>query len=48
MRAACILTVSDVLSEEDTTEETYLPLSELEAATERMIEIALEAGTTGL
>jgi purine-nucleoside phosphorylase len=48
VRAACILTVSDVLSEEETSEETYLPLSQLEAATERMIEIALEAGTAGL
>ena len=46
VRAACILTVSDVLSEEVTPEETYLPLSELEAATERMVEVALEAGTT--
>lgn len=46
VRAGCILTVSDTLSEEETTEETYLPLSELEAATERMIEVALEAGTT--
>jgi DeoD family purine-nucleoside phosphorylase len=45
VRAACILTVSDTLSEAETTEETYLPLSELEAATERMIEVALEAGT---
>jgi purine-nucleoside phosphorylase len=48
VRAACILTVSDVLAEEETSEETYLPLSQLEAATERMIEIALEAGTAGL
>ena len=47
VRAACILTVSDVLSEEISTEETYLSLSQLEAATERMIEIALEAGTAG-
>jgi DeoD family purine-nucleoside phosphorylase len=47
-RAACILTVSDVLSEEATSEETYLPLEELEAATERMIEVALEAGTASL
>ncbi len=45
-RAACILTVSDVLGENVTSEQTYLPLSELEAATERMIEVALEAGTT--
>ena len=48
VRAGCILTVSDVLSEELTSEETYLPLSELEAATERMIEIALDAGTASL
>ena len=48
VKAACILTVSDVLSEEVGTEETYLPLSELEAATERMIEVALEAGTASL
>jgi purine-nucleoside phosphorylase len=48
VRAACILTVSDVLSEDLTTEETYLPLAELEAATERMIEIALDAGTASL
>ena len=46
VRAACVLTVSDVLAEDVTTEETYLPLSELESATERMIEVALEAGTT--
>ena len=46
VRAACVLTVSDVLAEDVTTEETYLPLSELEAATERMIEVTLEAGTT--
>ncbi|MDP8904605.1 MAG: purine-nucleoside phosphorylase [Chloroflexota bacterium] len=48
VKAGCILTVSDVLAEEVTTEETYLPLSELEAATVRMIEIALEAGTASL
>ena len=46
VRGACILAVSDTLSEEETTEGTYLPLSELEAATDRMIRIALEAGTT--
>lgn len=45
VRAGCILTVSDTLSEDESTEETYLPLAELEAATVRMIEIALEAGT---
>ncbi|HEV8054554.1 MAG TPA: hypothetical protein VGP30_06970 [Candidatus Limnocylindrales bacterium] len=41
-RAACILTVSDVLSETLTTEETYLPLDELERATDRMIVSALD------
>jgi DeoD family purine-nucleoside phosphorylase len=46
VRAACILTVSDTLSEEESSEETYLPLEELERATDRMIEIALEAGTS--
>jgi purine-nucleoside phosphorylase len=45
--AACILTVSDVLSEETTSEESYLPLEELNRAIERTIEIALEAGTAG-
>ena len=50
VRAACILTVSDTLGEQDsgeveTTEETYMDLSDLEAATVRMIEIALEVGT---
>ena len=44
VRAACILTVSDVLSEEVTSEETYLSLADLEAATDRMIEVALAAG----
>jgi len=44
--AATILTVSDVLSEEATSEETYLPLDELNRAIERTIEIALEAGTS--
>ena len=51
VRAACILTVSDTLGETDageteTTEETYMSLDDLEAATRRMIEIALEAGTS--
>jgi DeoD family purine-nucleoside phosphorylase len=45
VRAACILTVSDTLSEEESSEETYLSLADLDAATDRMIEIALEAGT---
>ena len=44
VRAACILTVSDTLAEDETSEETYMELADLEAATVRMIEIALEAG----
>jgi purine-nucleoside phosphorylase len=47
VRAACILTVSDTLSEEESMEDTYLPLEELERATDRMIEVALEAGSAG-
>jgi purine-nucleoside phosphorylase len=43
--AACALTVSDVLSEEVTTEESYLPLEELDRAIDRMIDVALAAGT---
>jgi purine-nucleoside phosphorylase len=46
VRAACILTVSDVLSEQETSEDTYLPLDTLEQATDRMIEVALTAGTS--
>ena len=46
VRAACILTVSDTLSEEETSEGTYLALEDLERATDRMIEVALEAGTS--
>jgi DeoD family purine-nucleoside phosphorylase len=45
VRAGCILTVSDTLAEDETSEETYMQLTDLEAATVRMIEIALEAGT---
>ena len=45
VQAACALTVSDVLSEDVTTEETYLPLEELDRAIDRMIGVALEAGT---
>ena len=44
VQAACALTVSDVLSEEVSTEESYLPLEELDRSIDRMIEIALEAG----
>ena len=46
VRAACILTVSDTLAEDETSEETYMALADLESATVRMMEIALEAGTT--
>jgi purine-nucleoside phosphorylase len=45
VRAACALTVSDTLSEVETSEGTYLSLADLERATDRMIGIALEAGT---
>ncbi len=46
VQAACSLTVSDVLSEEVTTEESYLPLDELDRAIDRMIDMALEAGAS--
>ena len=45
--AATILTVSDVLSEETTAEDSYLPLDELNRSIDITIEIALEAGTAG-
>jgi DeoD family purine-nucleoside phosphorylase len=46
VRAACILTVSDTLEpEEETVGADYMSLDDLEAATRRMIEVALEAGT---
>jgi purine-nucleoside phosphorylase len=48
VRAATILTVSDVLSEETTSEESYLPLDALERATNTMIEVALEAAAATL
>jgi purine-nucleoside phosphorylase len=47
VQAACALTVSDVLSEEVSTEESYLPLEELDRAIDRMIDVALAAGTGG-
>jgi DeoD family purine-nucleoside phosphorylase len=46
VRAACILTVSDTLSEEEASEDTYMALEDLERATDRMIEVALEAGAS--
>jgi purine-nucleoside phosphorylase len=45
VQAGCALTVSDVLGDDVTTEESYLPLDELDRAIDRMIEVALEAGT---
>lgn len=44
VQAACALTVSDVLGDDITSEESYLPLDELDRAIERMIDVALEAG----
>jgi purine-nucleoside phosphorylase len=48
VQAACALTVSDVLSEEVTPDESYLPLDELDLAIDRMIGVALEAGTASV
>ncbi len=45
VRAACALTVSDTLSEEETSEGTYLSSADLERATDTMIRVALAAGT---
>ena len=44
VRAACALTVSDVLTEDVRPDDTYLSLEELEQATDRMIDVALTAG----
>ena len=47
VRGACILTVSDTLApEDDSVGADYMSLDDLEAATMRMIEIALAAGTS--
>ncbi len=45
VQAACALTVSDVLGDDVTSEESYLPLEELDRAIDRMIGVALDAGT---
>jgi purine-nucleoside phosphorylase len=45
VEAGCILTVSDVLTEQEGIEDTYLPQGELNRAIDRSIEVALEAGT---
>ncbi len=47
VQAACALTVSDILGDDVTSEESYLPLDELDKAIDRMIGIALEAGAAG-
>jgi purine-nucleoside phosphorylase len=46
VQAACALTVSDVLGDDVTTEESYLPLDELDRAIDRMIDVALAAGAS--
>ncbi len=46
VRAASILTVTDVLSEEVTIEETYMEFDALTRATDAMIDVALAAATT--
>jgi purine-nucleoside phosphorylase len=46
VQAGCALTVSDVLGDDVTTEESYLPLEELDRAIDRMIDVALVAGTS--
>lgn len=46
IQAACMLTVSDVMSEKVTSEETYLSPEELAAAVDKMIEVTLVAAPT--
>ena len=48
VQAGCALTVSDVLGDDVTTEESYLPLEELDRAIDTMITVALDGGTTGV
>jgi purine-nucleoside phosphorylase len=48
VQAGCALTVSDVLGDDVTTEESYLPLEELDRAIDTMITVALDAGTAGV
>ena len=47
VQAACVLTVSDVLSEEITPEESYLSPEQLGAAVDRMIGVVLAASASG-
>ena len=46
VQAACMLTVSDVMSEEVSSEESYLSPEELAGAVDRMIEVTLIAAPT--
>lgn len=48
VRAATILTVGDVLAQENKPEDSYPSLDALERATERMIEVGLEAAIASL
>jgi purine-nucleoside phosphorylase len=43
VQAACVLIVSDVLSETDTSEETYVSPEQLAAAVDRMTDLVLAA-----
>ncbi len=47
MQAGCLLTVSDLLSEEVSSEESYLSPEELAAAVDRMVDVALAAAGGG-
>lgn len=46
VQAACMLTVSDVMSEEVSSEESYLSPQDLAAAVDKMIEVTLMAAPT--
>lgn len=46
VQAACLLTVSDVLSEDVTSEASYMSLEDLNRAIERMIDVALEVAAS--
>ena len=46
IQAACMLTVSDVMSEQVTSEESYLSPEELAAAVDKMIDVTLAAAPT--
>ena len=45
VQAACALTVSDMVGDQVTSQDDYLPLEDLDRAIDRMIGIALAAGT---